>query len=241
LWADPDIQAAFSRSSKYQLNDSAKYYFENIDRISEEDYLPTVQDILRSRVKTTGIVETRFTYRSLNFRFLGIDNPFIMLLCRALRMFDVGGQRSERKKWIHCFENVTAIIFCVSLSGYDTVLLEDESQNRMQEALKLFDSICNNKWFENTSIILFLNKVDLFKAKIEKVPLTVCFPAYDGPQEFEPCGSYIQEVFESCCKSSTKEVYTQFTCATDTDNIKFVFCAVTDTIIKRNLRDCGLL
>lgn len=43
-----------------------------------------------------------------------------------LRMFDVGGQRSERKKWIHCFEGVTAIIFCVALSDYDLVLAEDE-------------------------------------------------------------------------------------------------------------------
>jgi hypothetical protein len=42
-------------------------------------------------------------------------------------MFDVGGQRSERKKWIHCFENVTAIIFCVALSGYDLTLVEDET------------------------------------------------------------------------------------------------------------------
>ena len=41
-------------------------------------------------------------------------------------MFDVGGQRSERKKWIHCFEGVTAIIFCVALSAYDLVLAEDE-------------------------------------------------------------------------------------------------------------------
>lgn len=46
-------------------------------------------------------------------------------------MFDVGGQRSERKKWIHCFENVTSIIFCVALSEYDQVLLEESSQVRM--------------------------------------------------------------------------------------------------------------
>jgi guanine nucleotide-binding protein subunit alpha len=43
-------------------------------------------------------------------------------------MFDVGGQRSERKKWIHCFEAVTSIIFCVSLSEYDQVLLEESRQ-----------------------------------------------------------------------------------------------------------------
>ena len=73
-------------------------------------------------------------------------------------MFDVGGQRSERKKWIHCFENVTAIIFCVSLSAYDQRLLEDESMNRMHESLKLFDSIANNRWFENTSIIDLANQ-----------------------------------------------------------------------------------
>ncbi len=42
----------------------------------------------------------------------------------SIHLFDVGGQRSERKKWIHCFEAVTSIIFCVALSEYDQVLLE---------------------------------------------------------------------------------------------------------------------
>ncbi len=89
-----------------------------------------------------------------------------MLKDLNFRVFDVGGQRSERKKWIHCFEDVTAIIFIVALSEYDQVLVEDETTNRMHESLRLFDSICNNKWFVNTSIILFLNKKDLFEEKI---------------------------------------------------------------------------
>ena len=53
-------------------------------------------------------------------------------------------------------------------------------QNRMQESLKLFDSICNNKWFGDTSIILFLNKKDLFEEKILRSPLTICFNEYAG-------------------------------------------------------------
>ncbi|XP_014110889.1 PREDICTED: guanine nucleotide-binding protein G(o) subunit alpha isoform X5 [Pseudopodoces humilis] len=223
LWADSGIQECFNRSREYQLNDSAQYYLDSLDRIGAADYQPTEQDILRTRVKTTGIVETHFTFKNLHFR-----------------LFDVGGQRSERKKWIHCFEDVTAIIFCVALSGYDQVLHEDETTNRMHESLKLFDSICNNKWFTDTSIILFLNKKDIFEEKIKKSPLSICFPEYTGPNAFTEAVAYIQTQYESKNKSSNKEIYTHITCATDTNNIQFVFDAVTDVIIANNLRGCGL-
>ncbi|WAR12451.1 GNAO-like protein, partial [Mya arenaria] len=146
----------------------------------------------------------------------------------------------KRKKWIHCFEDVTAIIFCVAMSEYDQVLHEDETTNRMQESLKLFDSICNNKWFTDTSIILFLNKKDLFEEKIKKSSLTICFAEYTGKNTYEEAAAYIQAQFEAKNKSSTKEIYCHQTCATDTNNIQFVFDAVTDVIIANNLRGCGL-
>uniref|UniRef100_A0A8P4GLV6 Guanine nucleotide-binding protein G(O) subunit alpha n=1 Tax=Dicentrarchus labrax TaxID=13489 RepID=A0A8P4GLV6_DICLA len=223
LWSDSGIQECFSRAREYQLNDSAQYYLDSLDRIGAPDYQPTEQDILRTRVKTTGIVETHFTFKNLHFR-----------------LFDVGGQRSERKKWIHCFEDVTAIIFCVALSGYDQVLHEDETTNRMHESLKLFDSICNNKWFKDTSIILFLNKKDIFENKICKSPLSICFPEYTGPDTYLEGIDYIKCQYESKNKSPNKEVYSHVTCATDTNNIQFVFDAVTDVIIANNLRGCGL-
>jgi len=223
LWDDSGVQESLGRANEYQLNDSAKYFLEELDRLGAKDYDPTEQDILRTRVKTTGIVEVHFSFKNLNFK-----------------LFDVGGQRSERKKWIHCFEDVTAIIFCVAMSEYDQVLHEDETTNRMQESLKLFDSICNNKWFTETSIILFLNKKDLFEEKIKKSPLTICFPEYAGRQTYLEASAYIQAKFEFKNKCNSKEVYCHQTCATDTNNIHFVFDAVTDVIIATNLRGCGL-
>jgi len=224
LWSDTGVQDCFSRSREYQLNDSAKYYFDSIDRIAQPDYLPNDQDVLRSRVKTTGITETTFLIGELTYR-----------------MFDVGGQRSERKKWIHCFENVTAIVFLVAISEYDQLLLEDETVNRMQEALTLFDSICNSRWFVKTSIILFLNKIDRFKDKLPISPMNKYFPDYEGGDNYDAACDYILNRFVSLNQSDVKQIYTHFTCATDTQQIKFVMAAVNDIIIQTNLRDCGLL
>ncbi|CAF0888625.1 unnamed protein product [Brachionus calyciflorus] len=224
LWYDQGVRECFARSREYQLNDSAPYYLNSLDRISAPNYIPTQQDVLRTRVKTTGIVETNFNYKNLN-----------------IKMLDVGGQRSERKKWIHCFEDVTSIIFCVAMSEYDLVLAEDDEMNRMRESMKLFESICNNKWFVNTSIILFLNKKDLFMEKIKHSPLKICFPEYAGHNTYDHTSLYIKSKFEELNKSPQhKEIYVHFTCATDTENIKFVFDSVTDIIIKNNLKDCGL-
>ena len=106
-------------------------------------------------------------------------------------MFDVGGQRSERKKWISCFDAVTSVIFCVALSEYDQVLLEEKEQNRMVESLLLFESVVNSRWFLRTSIILFLNKIDVFKAKLPKLPLERYFPEYTGGPNVNMAAKYI--------------------------------------------------
>merc|ERR1711988_726608 len=96
-----------------------------------------------------------------------------------------GGQRSERKKWIHCFQEVTALIFCVAMSEYDLKLYEDETVNRMHESIMLFEEICNCQWFNETAIILFLNKKDLFEEKIQRVDLNVCFSRVSRWQELQ--------------------------------------------------------
>jgi len=223
LWQDAGIQKTFARSNEYQLSDSAQYYIESVDRLAAEGYVPTVQDVLRSRAKTTGIIETDFTVEKTKFK-----------------MVDVGGQRSERKKWMHCFADVTSVIFCVALSEYDLKLYEDNETNRMHESLRLFKEICNSKWFVDTSMILFLNKKDLFEEKIKRVPLTVCFKEYDGPKEFGPASNYIRDKFIAQNDNEKKQIYPHFTCATDTNHVRIVFNAVKDIILHKALDQSGL-
>uniref|UniRef100_A0A8C6WR72 Guanine nucleotide binding protein (G protein) alpha v1 n=1 Tax=Neogobius melanostomus TaxID=47308 RepID=A0A8C6WR72_9GOBI len=110
LWVDQGVRTAAARGYEYELNDSALYFFDNMSRITSLDYVPTETDVLRVRLRTTGVIETQFKVNHLIFR-----------------MYDVGGQRSERRKWISCFEDVRAVLFVVSLSGYDMSLVEDPS------------------------------------------------------------------------------------------------------------------
>ncbi|XP_062290070.1 guanine nucleotide-binding protein G(q) subunit alpha-like [Scomber scombrus] len=225
LWSDPGIQECYNRKREYQLSDSAKYYLDQLDRISQTAYLPTQQDILRVRVPTTGIIEYPFDLEKVVFR-----------------MVDVGGQRSERRKWIHCFENVTSVIFLVALSEYDQVLSESANENRMEESIALFRTIIRSKWFEESSVILFLNKIDLLEEKIMYSHLVDYFPEYDGPQRDVKAGKeFILNMFKSLNPNTKKLIYYHFTCATDTDNIRFVFCAVKDHILQGNLIEFNLV
>jgi len=224
LWASANIQTTYQHRAAYQLTDSSKYFFDRLEEICRPNYLPSEQDVLRSRVRTTGIVENEFTIDGNQFK-----------------MFDVGGQRNERKKWIHCFENVTAVLFVAAISEYDQVLYEDENTNRIVEALNLFEEICNSRWFRETSMILFLNKRDLFAEKIQKVSLREFFPEYQGDDSYDSACEFMQEQFESKNRNPEKQVYTHVTCATDTDNISAVFNAVKDIIIRKSLNEAGLV
>jgi len=223
LWRDPCIAKVMEHQSEFYIMDSAPYFFDEVKRITAPDYIPVESDVLRARTKTTGIYETRFTMGQL-----------------SIHMFDVGGQRSERKKWIHCFENVTSIIFCVALSEYDQVLLEESSQNRMMESLVLFDSVVNSRWFMRTSIILFLNKVDLFKGKLARSPLGNYFPDYSGGNDVNRAAKYLLWRFNQVNRAHLN-LYPHLTQATDTSNIRLVFAAVKETILQNALKDSGIL
>jgi len=145
----------------------------------------------------------------------------------------------KEKKWIHFFEDVTAIIYCVALNEYDMKLFEDERVNRMEESLELFAEIANSKWFTKTAIILFLNKSDLFREKIAKVNLKILFPQYEGGNNFEEGHKFIQDKFMVLNRNANKKIFAHVTCATDTENVKIVFDAAKEIIISQNLERLG--
>jgi len=215
LWQDRGIRSVYDlRDREFFLNESAAYFFDEVTRIGEPGYIPTTQDALRARVRSTGIEEANFEFDTLKFK-----------------MLDVGGQRSERRKWIHCFDSVTAVLFCVGISEYDQMLREDPTQNRMKESLLLFDEVTNSPWFRDTAFILFLNKKDLFEEKIKHVDLSICFPSYKGGKSYEEGTKYIQEKFLSQ-NQSPHRIYCHLTCAIDTKNITLIFGGVKEALLR---------
>jgi len=167
LWKTDAIQKAWQRRNEFWLLENADYYFENVMQFAEDEWVPSEEDVIMGRARTTGILQTKLTYEA--------DD-----LMSNWTLVDVGGQRSERKKWINCFADVTAILFVVNLAGYNAVLFEDHKVNRMHEALNLFGQIVKNPLFIRTPIYLFLNKRDLFESTLKVKGIDECFPEYQG-------------------------------------------------------------
>mmetsp|Transcript_9505 Transcript_9505/g.13081 ORF Transcript_9505/g.13081 Transcript_9505/m.13081 type:complete len:312 (-) Transcript_9505:152-1087(-) len=228
LWIDPAIKATWTvRDLMPDVWDTADYFFDKAEEVGLENYVPSENDILRVRNRTTGVIENQFTIHNSDFA-----------------LYDVGGQRSERKKWIHCFEDVTCVLFVANLSGYNQVLWEDGKTNRLSEALHLFGDISNSRWFAGATIVLFLNKVDIYKEKFSKFPITVCpdLADFEGDtDDFEETSDFIQEKFFERIKDKAKRVHSHLTCACDKENVLHVFEAVKDTVLRQGLQAAGLI
>jgi len=215
LWKHPHIKAAYARRNEFWLLDAANYYFSNVERFSEDDFIPTEEDIIMARVRTTGIIATN------------IDNPPV-----HFSVVDVGGQRNERKKWIHCFDDVKAILFLVSLAGYDQVMFEDSTKNRMHEELELFATVTHNEIFKNTPIFLLLNKKDLFETMIQQKDLSSCFPEYVGGKDVKAALEFVKEKFRS--QSGTQPLHVEYIAARYRKDVKDAFQNITTFLVERD-------
>jgi len=198
LWGSPYIQNVYQHRAEFFFTNAGAYFLNNLKRVTKEDFLPSSRDVALCEVRTTGISEGSFRIQD-----------------RYFQMFDTGGQRSERKKWIHLYEahSHTAVVFVSDLSGYDEVLFEDDTVNRMKEDIEVFQMLTHNQHLKHVSLyFLVLNKRDFFAKKIKTAPLSKTFPEYKGANEYDEAIRFLRGKFLSDLPSSI-QVPVFVTCA----------------------------
>ncbi|TPX41929.1 hypothetical protein SeLEV6574_g05852 [Synchytrium endobioticum] len=243
LWNDTGIQECYRRSNEYQLHDTAKYNRLHTNRprhpgMSHQDNGHTRQVSLL--IMSEDGVEFASVAMIAKVYILG---EFIFEEEKlTLRVVDVGGQRSERRKWVSCFEDITATIFVAAISEYDQVLQEDESKNRMEEAIRLFDQIINSRWFLTTHVILFLNKVDILETKYQERgddSIKRHWPDYKGTS-LEDAINFFKARFLEVNGHKNKMIHAHTTCATDQESIAVVIESVKLMLMRNDFADIGL-
>ncbi|XP_052771298.1 guanine nucleotide-binding protein G(i) subunit alpha-3-like isoform X6 [Mya arenaria] len=226
LWDDSGFQRAFTelvhrKGESACLRPQEVYFLSNLERMLSEKYVPTHQDILYIRRPTLGVIEHLFNVDDLIYRVI-----------------DVAGQKSQRKKWIHVFENVTVVLFFVALSAFDETLEEDESLNSLEDSLQMFHEVSHNHYLERTDFLLFLNKYDLFTEKLKHVQFKTFVKTYSGDNSPETCIKYIKDQFEQS-RPCHKHVYTHVACATDVTMMADVLSKVLNIVAEINFRKTG--
>lgn len=242
LWSSGEIQEAVRNRNKFQIQECALVYTKELageyPKWGGVQWVPSVEDCVRARVRTTGVTEESFSIDGATFR-----------------VFDAGGQRSERRKWMHYFDRVDAVLFMTSLTAYAESLFEDDAQNSLEESITLFEEIANSKYFRACPFMLFFNKRDMFTDLYTnlRVPLDVSgkFPDAPPPEttKEEEAIKWMTSLFvkrkqrnpEAPDVPPDANLYVHVTTATNRDNVQKVFDICKTIILKRTLETTGFV
>lgn len=162
VWKDPMIKTIFKSANSIGLGENSYYFLDNVARIAAADFVPDDSDILKSRIRTVGISQLQFKIKEIK-----------------TLLVDVGGQKNERRNWQRCFQNVSYLLFVVSLSDFDQLMFEDGQTKRTDDSMTLFGQIANSNIFRTKPIFLVLNKLDIFDKKLKSSP-EAFLQAYPG-------------------------------------------------------------
>ncbi|KAF5366288.1 hypothetical protein D9758_005794 [Tetrapyrgos nigripes] len=199
FWHDQLVKSVVEQHGSWgdHFEDNGHHFLSQITRIGSPDYVPTDQDILLARTSKTGtIMETTFSIE---------EQPiYLYALVRNNSLL-------YRNSPLDFFDSMTSAIFCVSLSDYDKVKGggEAEKQNRLADSLALWKGIVNSPLFYPCCLILFLNKLDVFRRKLPKVPLEAYFPDYIGGNDVTKAATYILDEFKRASQTRRTVVYPQ--------------------------------
>jgi GTPase SAR1 family protein len=185
LWDNLAIQEAYSRCDfGFYFQEEAKFYIESMERSSVPEFQPTFDDILRLRIRTTGIVERNVSFKNVD-----------------ISLWDVGGSRGERKKMIYMFEGADVVVIVLAVNDFDRCMWEDGTTSRFEDSGMFCSEMLDSKWFKKAQIILVLNRIDLLQEKLKRVKVSSFYPEYQGPNEdAQEVAQFFAEIFTSSAK-----------------------------------------
>jgi len=216
-----------------KLDEWSEFFLKHIDRVAASDYIPTTDDILHARIQTMGVAEHTFNV-NVNGR------PVLW------HLYDVGGARGQRHSWVPFFDDANAIIFMAPVSAFDQYLEEDPRTNRIDDSLQLFTQICSNVLLRSVHLVLFLNKTDLLRAKLER---GLKFRKYiisfgDRPNEYDTVLHYFRAHFLQVHRKHNENrrvLYTHFTSVVETKATQRIIGNVRDSVVRGYLQASALV
>jgi len=232
LRSHPAVKKLVERK-KLRLDEWAEFFLDHIHRISDLDYIPTIDDILHARIQTIGIAEHSFK----------VDHNEKNV---SWYLYDVGGSRTQRHNWAPFFEDANAIIYVAPVSAFDQYLEEDPQVNRINDQVQLFTQICSNPLLKKVHLVLFLNKIDVLKKKLASgIKVNKFITSYGKrPNEFEAVTAYFRTHFVQVHRANnpaSRVLYVHLTNVVDTQATRTVIINVRDSIFRGYLKDAALV
>ncbi|KAJ7650069.1 guanine nucleotide binding protein, alpha subunit [Roridomyces roridus] len=232
LWAHPTVKGLIMKR-KLKLDEWSEFFLKDISRIAAPEYVPTTDDILHARIQTMGVAEHIFD--------VDLHGKSV-----TWHLFDVGGARGQRHSWIPYFDTANAIIFVAPVSAFDQYLEEDPRTNRIDDSLQLFTQVCSNALLKSVHLVLFLNKTDLLKSKLDNGLRVQKYITSFGERanDYETVVQYFRAHFLQVHRRNNENrrvLYTHFTSVVDTKATQRIIGNVRDSIFRGYLQSAALV
>ncbi|KAJ6456405.1 guanine nucleotide binding protein, alpha subunit [Mycena sanguinolenta] len=232
LWTHRSVEHMLG-ARKLRLYESGLFFLNQVRRIAQPDYIPSLDDVLHVRLQTVGVIEHSMKVNTVGGSFIW-------------RIYDVGGTRSQRPAWCSYFDDVNALIFLVAISAFDQYLEEDPLTNRIHDSLELLTSICTNKLLKGAQLILLLNKTDILRKKLEAgVQIRQYITSYGNrPNNFSTAAEYFRSHFLAAHKKKDafqRRLYVHFTTMLDVQATQIIIGSLGDLIMRKHIAQTGLI
>ncbi|KAI0773014.1 G-protein alpha subunit [Trametes elegans] len=232
LWEDTIVQNVLKKHN-VRLQDMPGFFLNDAGRVAAISYEPTDDDIVRARVRTLGVEEHHFTMESG------------ALPGTEWYIYDVGGSRSVRQHWVPYFDDVQAIIFLAPLA-FNLTLEEDAKVNRLEDSITLWRHVCENALLAKTTLILFLNKMDILQATLAAgIRVVKYVPSYgDQPNDVQHVTKYFRDKFRGYHKRlspKARPFYWHETSVIDTRSTAAILVGVREGILRAHLQSVNVI